>query len=332
LLDSPLAEEYELTSVSTVSQHTGSVRLMAFPLAIARLTWMFIISKPAAVHVHTASWGSFPRKRLVVGLAHLFGVPVILHIHGGAFARYLQQRSSREQAVRRTLQRCCVVIALSEQLKERLLALVPDADIRVIPNSVDIPVSPAHNTSSAHMIFVGRPVSEKGIYELLDAMSGIVEQYPAATLEIAGNDEGGGLASRLRDLALEGNVRMCGWLGSAALHEAYSRSSIFVLPSHIEAMPVSLLEAMSYGLACVATPVGAVPDIITDGDNGIIIPVNDSRALTAALKTLLADEQLRFDLGEHARATIIAHYSLARTADLIGGVYAVCGVKKGRAG
>lgn len=328
LLSSQLGEQYELTALSTVSQHKGLIRFAAFPVAVARLVWMFAISRPAAVHVHTASWGSFPRKRIVIALASRFAIPVILHIHGGGFAHYLHGRPSRVRAIRRALQRCCVVIVLSESMKAHLVGLAPEVDIRVIPNAVAIPATPAHGINGKRLLFVGRPVAEKGVAELLDAMGYLVSRFPDATLDIAGEDAYGALELQTRDLGLAANVRFRGWLDSRALHAAYDESSIFVLPSHVEAMPVSLLEAMSHGLACVVTPVGAMPDIIADSVNGIIVPVNDSPALASAIEMLLRDENQRRRLGEQARTTVAARYSLDRVIDLIGDVYHACGIEE----
>lgn len=328
LLGSSLAERYELRTVSTVTHHSGAIRFSAFPVALAHLTLMFMCCRPAAIHVHTASWGSFPRKRIVVALASVFRVPVILHVHGGGFAEYLEQRASRIRGVRRTLQRSAAVIVLSEALRQRLAALEPAIDVRVVPNAVEIPSSPTRGIAETRIVFVGRPVAEKGVGELLEAARDIARKGQVFTLEIAGHDSGGQIAAQIRDLGLEGSAHMRGWLDHAELHLLLDSSSIFVLPSHVEAMPVSLLEAMSYGLACVVTPVGAVPDIITDGTNGIIVPVGDVAALEAALERLLDDESLRRRLGKHARKTVSVHYSLDQTADLVGEIYEACGVKR----
>jgi glycosyltransferase involved in cell wall biosynthesis len=81
-------------------------------------------------------------------------------------------------------------------------------------------------------------------------------------------------------------------------------ADIFVLPSRTEGLPFSLLEAMSSGLACVATDVGAVGEVISDGVDGLIVPPESPMALAEAIRRLLCDAELRSAIGKHARARI----------------------------
>jgi len=326
LLGSDLAKCYQLETVSTVSGHRGPIRFAAFPVALARLFWIFLRRRPAAVHVHTASWGSFPRKRMVVALARALGVPVILQIHGGGFLDYIAERRSRERVVRRTIERCSAIIVLSETMRQPLAAIASEGSVWVIPNAVDVPPAPTHGMDSCRVVFAGRPVAEKGVRELLDASRALVTRIPSFVLVIAGDDVRHRLAEEIHGSPLETRVEMRGWLDHEELDRVYSESSVFVLPSHVEAMPVSLLEAMSHGLACVVTPVGAIPQVISDGTNGVVVPVDDAAALEDALGRLLENEGLRRLLGTQARATVEEHYSMARAVSQIRRVYAACGV------
>jgi glycosyltransferase involved in cell wall biosynthesis len=326
LLNSDLAKHYELEAVSTSAGRGGVSRCTAFPAALARLLWVFALRRPAAVHVHTASWNSFPRKRIVVALARSFRIPVILQVHGGGFLEYIRERPGRALAVRRALETSCRVIVLSEALRAPLEAMSVGAKVQVIPNAVEVPSLPTRGMDSARVVFAGRPVADKGIPELLRASRGIAARIPSFRLVIAGDDMGGALAREVRDLGLETSVELCGWLSHDALDRVYAGSSVFVLPSHVEAMPVALLEAMSHGLACVVTPVGAVPQIIADGENGVVVPVGDAHALESSIERLLADPHLRRRLGSSARETIQERYSMLTMISQIREVYAACGI------
>ncbi|MGI9452540.1 MAG: glycosyltransferase, partial [Geminicoccaceae bacterium] len=77
-----------------------------------------------------------------------------------------------------------------------------------------------------------------------------------------------------------------------------------VLPSHFEGMPMSLLEAMSYELAVIATPIGAIPDVVIDGKNGLLVPVSDPEALGAAIQRLIKDPALCQKLGAEGRKSV----------------------------
>jgi glycosyltransferase involved in cell wall biosynthesis len=321
LLNSDLADHYQLEAVATSWGGRGVARLVAFPAALVRLVWIFIRNRPAGVHVHTASWNSFPRKRIVVSLAHSLRIPVILQVHGGGFLEYIGERQGRQRAVRRVLEKSSAVIVLSEALREPLLAIAPGCSIWVVPNAVEIPSAPTHGMDSARVVYAGRLVADKGIPELLDASRAIAARTPSFTLVMAGDDVGQRLAEKIRGSILETHVDLCGWLDPEALDRIYAQSSIFVLPSHMEAMPVALLEAMSHGLACVVTPVGAIPQIVSDGVNGVVVPVLDASALECAIARLLEDHCLRQCLGEAARATIVERYSMAAAVSKLRAIY-----------
>jgi len=326
LIGSELSQRYRIISVGTVSGRPGPLRHAAFPLALVRLGLLAIVNRPAGFHVHTASWGSFPRKRIVIALAHLAAIPVILHIHGGGFLQYMTETPRRSRAVRKTLERCAGVIVVSRALREPLVAAVPGVPVWVVPNAVEIPPGSTSGIDSDTAVFAGRLVSEKGLAELLSATRRVVDRVPSFRLTIAGCDEGGRLADQLMRSGLQHHVDLPGWLDRRSLEGLYARSALFLLPSHVEAMPLSLLEGMSHGLACVATPVGAIPSVISDGKNGVLVPPRDSAALASAIELLLLDGELRKRLGRQARETIARHYSVTVAAAQVEEVYAACGL------
>jgi glycosyltransferase involved in cell wall biosynthesis len=96
---------------------------------------------------------------------------------------------------------------------------------------------------------------------------------------------------------------------------------VFCLPSHAEGLPMAMLEAMAAGKAVVASKVGAIPEAIMDGDNGLLVAPGDSQALAAALASVLADAALRERLGRRARATVEQHYSLDAVGARLGAIY-----------
>lgn len=105
------------------------------------------------------------------------------------------------------------------------------------------------------------------------------------------------------DANLPGRVSVPGWVAPAEVERLLSSSDILVLPSHVENLPMSVVEAFAYGLAVIATPVGSVPDILKHEENGLLVPVRDSRALAEALERLIVDRTLRERLGRNAKVT-----------------------------
>jgi len=86
-------------------------------------------------------------------------------------------------------------------------------------------------------------------------------------------------------------------------------------------MPNGLLEAMAYGVACIATRVGAVPNVIEDGINGLLVPAGDAAALMAAMKRFLVDDSLAARLGKEARRTVERRFDWTQSADRIMALY-----------
>ena len=125
------------------------------------------------------------------------------------------------------------------------------------------------------------------------------------------------------ELGICDKCRFIGWAAGEKKDEAFQNSSIFCLPSKNEGMPMSVLEAMSYGLATIATPVGGVPQIINDGVNGFLSPVGDVTALAEKLDVLMSDNALKERIGKCGRACIEESFSLDAYMDQIDTIYEI---------
>jgi glycosyltransferase involved in cell wall biosynthesis len=115
------------------------------------------------------------------------------------------------------------------------------------------------------------------------------------------------LQKRIADSGIAGAVRMEGPMEHRQVLAWMQRCEIFLLPSHGEGFPNSLVEAMAAGMACIATPVGAVPEMAAEG-GVLIVPVGNAPALANAISQLVASAELRSRLGVQARQTVSAHY------------------------
>jgi glycosyltransferase involved in cell wall biosynthesis len=161
------------------------------------------------------------------------------------------------------------------------------------------------------LLCVGRLSPEKGHPDLIDAIRQL-DEVPAFHLVIVGEGpEHRALERKIEKLELGKFVTLAGQQND--LNAYYSAADIFVLPSHSEGSPNVLLEAMAAAIPVVATRVGGVPEIATDGRTSLLVPSKNPRAIAEALKRLLNDRQLRRELGQTAvqRAAQYdpAHYS-----------------------
>lgn len=168
---------------------------------------------------------------------------------------------------------------------------------------------------------LGGDAWRKGIDRFLEAVALVAPGSPGARFMVIGD---GGmrptLEQRAEELGIADRVRWTGW--RADVPRLLAAMDVFVMPSLYEGTPTILMEAMAMAKAVVATRVGAVPEVIIDGDNGLSVAADDGRALADAIRPLLSDAALRARLGSRARET--AERSLSREA-MIEGYLAVFG-------
>jgi glycosyltransferase involved in cell wall biosynthesis len=283
------------------------------------------------VHVHTASRASFWRKSGVFLMARAARRPYVLHLHGGEFIQFYEKEcgARAQRFIRYILREAALVIVLSDQWKERLLRICPAANIEVLANGVALPdLQLRREELRANLVFLGNLARSKGIYDLLHAFARIAKRFPDVKLICAG----GGAAAKARAMAarldLEGRVEFPGWVDAAQTRHLLAGATAFVLPSYAEGLPMALLEAMSWRLPVVATPVGGVPQLVQHRSNGLLVAPGNIEQLAAALAEVLEDAALRRRLGTAARTTIEDRYSLERSLEQLGRIYARFGISE----
>ena len=202
---------------------------------------------------------------------------------------------------------------------------IADVPVRVIPYTVGLADgadrSPAQRPSrdgTFKVLFVGRLVERKGVAGLVDAV-GRLPLSLGARLEIVGEGpERPRLEAQIHDGSLQGRVALRGKISAGDLRAAYAGADVLVLPSVLdsrndtEGLGVVLLEAMSYAVPVIASRIGGIPDIVADGETGLLVPPGDAAALAAALQRLAGDAGLRARLGSTGREHVRSQFSWAR--------------------
>lgn len=178
------------------------------------------------------------------------------------------------------------------------------------------------------LLSIGRLVQQKGFDRLLEACALLRDRSIDFRCDIIGGAAEPGetatavrLRIQLRRLGLEDRVRFLGPLPLGRVLEALPGADVFVLPCVVTAhggrdvTPNALLEAMAMGRAVVSTPVGAIPELVDDGVNGLLVPPGDAGALAAAIERLLADPGLRERLGAAARRKVEERFDIRRNVE-----------------
>jgi glycosyltransferase involved in cell wall biosynthesis len=280
--------------------------------------------RPAIVHAHTSSRASFVRKSLLLLIARGAGCQTVFHLHGGNFREYVYQESGalKRRWIRHTLERSSRVVALSDTWAEFLRGFAPRARVTVLPNTVPLPPLPDPALEvPGRILFLGRLEAAKGIDELLAAFAQLAPRFPKARLALGGEGDAGHVRRRATELGILERVELLGWMGPEARDAELARAAVFCLPSHIEGLPMSMLEAMAAARPVVVSRVGGIPEAIQDHDNGLLVPPRDVDALAAALASVLGDDALRARLAQRGRDTIAPRYSLDVVGEQLASLY-----------
>ncbi|EJQ24128.1 glycosyltransferase family 4 protein [Bacillus cereus] len=311
--------------VSSYNDGSKFKKIVAFFKGIVHCLFILIFNRQVKImHIHTASRGSFFRKKIFVKLGKTFKKKVVLHIHGAEFMVFYQESSKdiRNQ-IREVLNQVDVIITLSQKWKEDIESITNNRNVKVIYNAIDSQKFNLSNLDNQNILFMGRVGTRKGIYDLVDIMPQVVSKFPHVKLHIAGDGDLPALKRKIKDLNINNSICIHGWINHNQKIELLERSSIFALPSYNEGLPVSILEAMAAGLPVISTNIGGIPEQIDHKASGFIIKPGDTESLLNHIKFLLENEDARKQLGEAAKYKVDKSFSLNVIGDEILNMYAV---------
>jgi glycosyltransferase involved in cell wall biosynthesis len=308
LLLQALPSDIAATHVATMVEGGRWHKLLRFLRALI-LVQMQLRRGVDVVHIHFASRASSRRKMMIARLAALHGVPVILHGHGGGYRRYWGQSSSVERRlIRQMLRHAQRILVLGADWRDFYASIgAPRERIEILPNPVVVPKRlpdrpPSGRVRLVHLASLSR---NKGSFDLLEALSRLPPRVKAQVHVVAA---GTGAVDELRAaalrLGLQEILEVRNWIEADERDRLLACSDVFVLPSYYEGLPMSLLEAMAWGLAPICTPIGSIPEYIEDGVNGLLVRPGAVEELAEKIERVVLDGNLRVQLGRRARATV----------------------------
>ncbi|MBN1351297.1 glycosyltransferase family 4 protein [candidate division KSB1 bacterium] len=264
------------------------------------------------IHLSLSSFHSFYKGALYVLLSTVLRRSIVIHLHGGAFKTFYENGSSRLKAcIRWVFKQADFVLVLSgywEQFVIRALGVEPQKSI-ILYNCYGIdfeqldssnPACIAREQRTISILYIGALGAKKGVLDLIRICSLLKTKLDDFRMLIAGGEKDRGIRRKLENAiveqGLENHVKLLGEIRGAKKLEIFRKSDIFILPSYVENSPVSILEAMRAGLPVLSTPVGAIPEIVVDGENGFIIEPGDAAAFAEKIVLLAIDNRLRFTI------------------------------------
>lgn len=276
---------------------------------ILRFAVCSLTRRPDVVHINSSGELALIRDFTLAHWANWLGLPVVLHLRFGRVPHIVESQTREWKLLKRVIELASLVVAIDSRSADVLEKSCPDACVTLIPNCVDITeyLSPIER-SEVQVVFAGWVVPTKGVEELLEAWSNLRDP-DLRLLVLGGCDEQ--YVAGLRDRGLlDGRTSLRGEVSHEEVLEALRTCAVFVLPSHTEGFPNVVVEAMAAAAPIIATPVGAVPDMLAEGA-GVLVPVSDAERLGKALRHLLSEPRAREAIGARARRRAIEHYSVS---------------------
>lgn len=286
----------------------GKLRLLALLLVGAKLAWL--ARRRGWRHVHIHSCGDAANVALFAQM--LVGTRYSLTLHSPLtfFGANQAQKWRHASFV------FCVARALHQEASEILGADFPAA-VEVVPMGVDIDgfvrrteYVPWNGRDVCRAFSCGRLNPGKGFDDLIQAIAKLKRAGLPVLLRIAGEDDSHGVDYRrqlerlIADLALGEQVELLGSVSEAVVKEELQAAHVFALASHEEALGVATMEAMAMSVPVVVTRVGGVPELVSNGVEGLLVPPRDSDAVAAALERVLRDGRLAQRMGRAGRSKV----------------------------
>lgn len=265
------------------------------------------------VYSHMGAGLSLLRESCILWAACLAGARTMSQIHAAQVDKYLNKTIPR-WLFKAALRPADIVCLLTRWWKERLEEAGIGGRLKVIPN----PLSPdlekvakqikaksrlnGSEDGSVTVLTMTRLVSGKGVDIAVKAVAKLPERVH---LIVAGDgDQRGELEKTVRDLGVDDRIRFVGWVAGKEKVKLLEEADIFCLPSTSDTFPVSMVEAMAYGLPVVAVKWAGIPDMVANGRAGILTELPDEDQIAAAIEELM-DKERRYEMGAEAKRWIL---------------------------
>lgn len=208
--------------------------------------------------------------------------------------------------------------------RERTVCLGMGVDLNGVQGGDGVRFRAQHGIDGPVVTFMGAVTDDKGAVHLVEAMQRLWCAGSQATLVIAGKPVAPSTFDRVYDGLPEAHrllIRRMGPVGGQLKQDMLAATDLFAMPSRVDSFGIVYLEAWAYGLPVIGCHAGGVPDVIADGQDGLLVPFGDRASLASAIEALLGDPDRRQRMGQRGRAKVQARYTWDRIYQGLRSVY-----------
>jgi glycosyltransferase involved in cell wall biosynthesis len=268
------------------------------------------------VHIHGAAKGSLLRKYIVYFLAkRIFRKKVIYHSHGSELEAFYKKSSPFiKKLIKNFFNNTDEIICLSRHWEFFFTQNFNVKQISILENIVENPglISkiPKMDGEPVQFLFLGAIGDRKGIFDLLEVLTehkGKLERD--VRLIIGGSGEEKRLYDYINWNNLSSMVRFEGWVNGEKKRAILLQSDIYILPSYNEGLPISILEAMSYSLPIISSPVGGTPEVVKDHQNGFLVGAGDKQGLLSRIEWFIGHKAAITEMGMKSEEMVKPYYA-----------------------
>lgn len=284
--------------LASFKEGSSFYKSLFFIRSIFRLFQLLIIDhKIKIVHIHGASYGSFFRKFVCFVIAkYIFQKKIIYHIHGAEYQLfYFHSNKFIKKLIKSFINNADLIICLSTAWKTFFKLNFNPKNIEIVPNIIDYPSlsNSKKDDTILILLFLGMIGQRKGIFDLLEVISNNKGKYIGKIkLVIGGNGEVERLSNIIRDKRLEDLIEFVGWITDEKKIAWLQKANIYILPSYNEGLPISILEALSYGQSIIASNVGGISEIVFPYINGILIEPGNLSEIESAINFFIKNPEV----------------------------------------
>jgi len=296
----------------------NSIRKLWY-LTTALLEYICLLPFYDIVHIHVATTVSAKRKLLFLYPAKWLDKKVILHFHPSNEKFLFEPMNVR--LYQKLFAKADLVLVLSEQWRRWVkLALNLDNHIEVLYNPCPV-VNRREDLRKKHILFAGTIIPRKGYETLIRSFAKIASKNPDWKVVFAGNGEIEDAMKIVEDCGIENQVKFLGWVAGEDKERAFQEASIYCLASDGEGFPMGVLDAWAYGIPCVVTPVGGIPDILVDGENGLVFNVGNIELLAEKLDEIINNDTIRKKIAYASMELAATTFNISSINRQLGNIY-----------